>query len=205
MIYFARIGEDGPIKIGTTINLPQRIKDHRCHYGTTVDILGICEGGPEREVEIHAMFAIDRISNPGRRRLELFIESPAIATFIKENCRPPDILDLLHERFESYYHPNELAATKLPKSILSRAKENARKRGVSIYHYLASLLQDPVSEDSDGDCDFVRLHVPLKTKVAIATREAQKLKYELPPPEVVPQASLTRPPADGPKEGRKKK
>jgi hypothetical protein len=55
MVYFARIGEDGPIKIGKSVHLPARMKQHGDYYGAPLIVLGVVDGGIdiEREISVH--------------------------------------------------------------------------------------------------------------------------------------------------------
>lgn len=98
MIYFARVGKDGPIKIGKTVYLPRRMDQHGDCYGGPLEVLGAIDGGVEKEREIHERFAHLRIRTrrPGGPP-ELFEASVEILGYVEKHCRKPDLLDQLHE------------------------------------------------------------------------------------------------------------
>lgn len=80
MVYFARHGTDGPIKIGHTTNVPSRLESLQTGCHEELQLLGTVPGGQKRERQIHQQFAAARI------RGEWFRATSALLTFIKNNC-----------------------------------------------------------------------------------------------------------------------
>lgn len=86
LIYFVRFADDGPIKIGQTINLEKRLGCYRSQHGKHAQVLGVMDGGRIAEKRILERFDHLRISksvvnewrHPGSDLLE----------FIKTYCRP---------------------------------------------------------------------------------------------------------------------
>ena len=71
MVYFARIGEDGPIKIGHSNRVDDRLKQLHSIYGRRMELLGTIPGGQAEERAMHERFAEHRIEGteqfrPGR-------------------------------------------------------------------------------------------------------------------------------------------
>lgn len=56
MIYFIRSAGGGPIKIGTTVRLSVRLKQLSEEFGTDLRLLGVMDGGYEKEQTIHKRF-----------------------------------------------------------------------------------------------------------------------------------------------------
>jgi hypothetical protein len=56
VIYFAQIGETGPIKIGTTIQLVRRLLQLKATKGGRLRILAIADGGRDMEIHFHKTF-----------------------------------------------------------------------------------------------------------------------------------------------------
>ncbi len=91
MVYFARVGTDGPIKIGCSAHVRSRLHSLSSHLGRQVILLRVMEGGIETESEIHKRFAhlrLDRWHNPeGRtrdgRKPELFRPEADLMEFIE--------------------------------------------------------------------------------------------------------------------------
>ena len=57
MIYFIQFGEGGPIKIGTSINVPLRLMQLQSHYTEDFTLLSTIEGGPIEEAKLHQRFS----------------------------------------------------------------------------------------------------------------------------------------------------
>lgn len=57
MIYFAQIGEGGPIKIGFSDDVPSRLAQLESHYGRPMILLGTEPGGKPQEASWHARLA----------------------------------------------------------------------------------------------------------------------------------------------------
>jgi hypothetical protein len=77
MIYFAQGADGGPIKIGTTENLPQRIRTLEGHYSRSLVVLATLDGGRDEERQIHEKFAHLRMG-----KTEQFRPEPELVEFI---------------------------------------------------------------------------------------------------------------------------
>ena len=60
-IYFIRCGTDGPIKIGWTANLKERLANLQSANPAELVLLGSRSGTQEQEKELHARFASQRL------------------------------------------------------------------------------------------------------------------------------------------------
>ena len=56
MIYFIK-SPDGPIKIGTTIRLSERLKELVAEHGEGLEVLAVVDGSFDDERELHGRFA----------------------------------------------------------------------------------------------------------------------------------------------------
>lgn len=83
MIYFARIGAAGPIKIGKTIDLGARLEAHARDYGMALTVLAVIDGGVDLEYQVHRRFAhLSLNSDRMRGRVELFAAGADLLEFI---------------------------------------------------------------------------------------------------------------------------
>lgn len=78
MIYFVRAGDNGPIKIGTTIDVGMRLKTFQTII-YNITLLGVIEGGRSEEKSLHEQFSTIRLSG------EWFQDTPELLEFINEN------------------------------------------------------------------------------------------------------------------------
>lgn len=60
-VYFARAGEDGPVKIGHAKDVRSRLSSMQTGCPIPLTLLGVLPGGREREAEFHARFAALRV------------------------------------------------------------------------------------------------------------------------------------------------
>lgn len=86
MIYFAQPVDGGPVKIGTTENLPQRLAGLESTYGKPMALLGTMPGGRDEERAIH-----DRFSHLRLGRTEQFRPEPELMQFIGKPLLTSDI------------------------------------------------------------------------------------------------------------------
>lgn len=82
MIYFAQSVVGGPIKVGTTYDLGQRVKSLGRAFSGPFRVLAVMDGGYIEEKAIHGRFVNLRIAGNGR---ELFEPGPSLLQFIAEN------------------------------------------------------------------------------------------------------------------------
>jgi hypothetical protein len=78
LVYFARLGDDGPIKIGTTGNLASRVKQLAANYECSLEVLGVMPGGRRTERMVHERFRGLRLG-----RSEQFQPGEPLLDFIK--------------------------------------------------------------------------------------------------------------------------
>ncbi|OWY59080.1 hypothetical protein B7486_76485, partial [cyanobacterium TDX16] len=85
MIYFARIGDDGPIKIGSTTRMSNRLSALRRDHGENMQIIGVLPGRYRADINVHIRFAHLAIRNEtlkGKRCREWFSAGPDLLDFI---------------------------------------------------------------------------------------------------------------------------
>jgi len=93
VVYFAQIGDSGPIKIGCTSDLASRLSWHRGNFGVAVTLLLTIAGDRRTEREIQSRFAHLRIRRrPRGGRLEQFRPGPDLLEFIakRQTHRRPE-------------------------------------------------------------------------------------------------------------------
>lgn len=87
MIYFLRREEDASIKIGSTVNLASRLKQHRKeHADTTLTLLGITDGGVADEKALHRRFA--RLKTGSTPICEWFFPDSELLDYVASVVRP---------------------------------------------------------------------------------------------------------------------
>lgn len=57
LVYFVQNGESGPIKIGYTRNIKNRMGSLRTEHGRACTLLATCPGGKSKEYSYHFQFA----------------------------------------------------------------------------------------------------------------------------------------------------
>lgn len=80
-VYFIQVATDGPIKIGTTSCVGQRVRDLQIGCPFQLRILGTMQGGDRNlERELHSTFAKLRLKG------EWFTPDSTLLTWIREHC-----------------------------------------------------------------------------------------------------------------------
>lgn len=97
MIYFCQSLEGGPIKIGCSDNVEQRIRSLEVTYGRHLTLLATMPGDVERETEIQDQFAHLRIGHteqfrPGADLLK-FIGQPVPESVIPESVQAMEFVN----------------------------------------------------------------------------------------------------------------
>jgi hypothetical protein len=99
-VYFLLDETKNRIRIGKCDNLLRRVLDHQKDNGHRLKVLGVTEGGYEREQEIQAMFEPLRLpceSSRGRPVLgasdDWFLDTPELREWIAANTKPWDRSD----------------------------------------------------------------------------------------------------------------
>ena len=81
LVYFIGIEPDGPVKIGTALNVQERLCTLQTAVPMPLAILATCEGGRSREREYHRLFAHARMRGEWFERVpDLLAEISAIGT-----------------------------------------------------------------------------------------------------------------------------
>lgn len=86
MIYFAYNADTKLVKIGVTINLPQRMTQLTSDY-PRIELLGVMSGSFTEKTNLHDRFAQNRI-----RRTDWFRDGDSLREYIARNCTQPDYL-----------------------------------------------------------------------------------------------------------------
>lgn len=88
MIYFARVGEDGPIKIGFSDNVFARLSWLGSYFGERLRLLLVVPGDRHIERVMHERFAHLRLGSsrprPKGRKPELFRAGDDLEHFIRD-------------------------------------------------------------------------------------------------------------------------
>ena len=87
MIYFMQATDGGPIKIGHSTRVRERLWTLKSEHGKGLRVLGVRDGALPEEQDLHARFASIRLDG------ELFAPTPELLAFIAEECRPWDGTD----------------------------------------------------------------------------------------------------------------
>jgi len=82
MIYFVQMPDAGPIKIGHTTNVRNRLSQLQVSMPQSLTLLGIRDGGVETEKKLHRRLESERLSG------EWFKPSPLVLATIQEDCHP---------------------------------------------------------------------------------------------------------------------
>jgi hypothetical protein len=130
MIYFVGSPE-GPIKIGTTIRLSERIKSLVNDYGEWLQILGVVDGSYSREKELHAQFSHLRIGG------EWFRTGDDLMAFISSETRPWD-----HED-----ESPRMAVVKFDRTLAQKSKLIASRMGIDMSQYIIDIAKDGIERD----------------------------------------------------------
>lgn len=77
LVYFVQGVEGGTIKIGTSVNVPSRVKQLESHYKQPLTVLATMPGGRAEERALHARFAHLRFG-----KSEQFRPEPDLLAFI---------------------------------------------------------------------------------------------------------------------------
>ncbi len=130
MIYFARIGEDGPIKIGKADDVKERLFGLKFEFKQPVFLLGVINGGLEAERDMHQRFCNLRLESEDSS--ELFSPGPDLMRFI-DQC--------------ATVYTHTLRKVRLNRAVAMQARCVAKIRGVSLAEYLSELVRPMVAKD----------------------------------------------------------
>lgn len=83
VVYFIRAGENGPIKIGITTDVPSRLSSLQTSHAETLVVMTTTPGGTALEYELHKRFAHHRL------RGEWFAPGDDLLAFIEERRAAP--------------------------------------------------------------------------------------------------------------------
>jgi hypothetical protein len=140
MIYFLQEPDGGPIKIGTTIRLSQRVKQLEKEQGVPLRVLGVMNGSYADETALHGRFVRD-----GRGR-EWFRANTELTAFIAAETRPWDGIDEV-----------PLSALGVPikmdKEVIHKARIVAAYEGKSLSELLRDIVS-PIVEQRLRECSL---------------------------------------------------
>lgn len=88
MIYFAKLSENGPIKIGYTRNLQSRMGGLKAQFRISPIVLGTADGDRNTEKELHAKFEHLRYSDSFYVGREWFQPQEELLSEIEAICEP---------------------------------------------------------------------------------------------------------------------
>lgn len=139
MIYFIRSIQGGPIKIGYTVKLQTRLREHERYYGVKFDVLLTMDGDRTTERELHERFSHLRILGRGKRGSapEFFRPGRELTEFlnIPEEAASSDLDDIIVK---------DVVRVDIDRRLARLAKVVAAKEGVSVAHLLSELLEGPI-------------------------------------------------------------
>lgn len=78
-VYFIQAGECGPVKVGFTSNLKERLDALQVGHPENLRLLGARQGGPAEEAELHRRLAAHRV------RGEWFAPAPEVLSAVEES------------------------------------------------------------------------------------------------------------------------
>lgn len=152
MIYFAQDAEGGAVKIGTTEDVPARLRQLESHYGKPLALLATRPGGRAEEAELHARFAHLRYG-----RTEQFRPAPDLMEFIG---RPllvsanPDAVEAMPDRTHDPLRHD--VTLKADSTVIGWAKLVAKARGISLAEYVSEVLRGPVGRDFAAEMERLK-------------------------------------------------
>jgi hypothetical protein len=147
VVYFIRMGSDGPIKIGTALDVRKRLAALDCGpYG--LELLGTVPGDQPLEKRIHRALVAHRL------RHEWFRPDPEILTFVSLVITDPSLLPGLIEEFQEQRsaHLAELAdAGVLGAAAVSWAiTQICRREGLNAVAEQACVVPDMIAKYRAG-------------------------------------------------------
>ena len=147
MIYFIR-SPAGPIKIGVSIRLSQRLKQLVAEHGEGLEVLAVVDGSYDEEKALHGRFAHLRTVG------EWFEPGDDLVGFIVSDGQSWDGTDEVpNGEMRPESGPGrppkgrDDMAVKVDRAIVSKARAIAQDRGITIAEYLSEKLDGPVSKD----------------------------------------------------------
>jgi T5orf172 domain len=132
LIYFIK-SPDGPIKIGTTIRLSERLKKLAAEYGEGLEVLAVTEGDRDIEQELHERFSYLR------RVGEWFEPGDDLVGFIVAEGKPWDGADEVD--------PARPVRLDLAEADHNRLENQARKLGLSKSSYARMAVLERIKID----------------------------------------------------------
>jgi hypothetical protein len=136
VIYFIQGASGGPIKIGTTIRLSQRIKQLEKKEGIALQILGVMDGSYADEAALHERFI--------RMAGEWFHPTPELLDLITTEARAWDGTDEVP--LSSLGVP-----VKIDTEVVTEAKMVAASRNIPVTEYLNKLIRSLVRKDLEQE------------------------------------------------------
>ncbi len=127
VVYFARINDDGPIKIGFSFNLRQRVYSLRAEFGQNLKIIGTIDGDRKVEKALHKRFSAVALGQ------EWFDPAPELLQYISCHADP----------FRLGRNENVLAFKRdIDGKLLGEFLEVCRERGRDGKEVMARIVRD---------------------------------------------------------------
>lgn len=123
MIYFIQPIEGGPIKIGTSIRLTQRLKELAAAHQCELRVLAVMAGGYAEEAELHRKFSHLKVVN------EWFEAGDDLLGFIVESANQWDGVDEVPPVLA-------LSPAKIGSEAIVLAKKAAALKEMTLYDFL---------------------------------------------------------------------
>lgn len=120
MIYFVRKGEDGPIKIGKTIDLDKRLPQLKAEFGLDLRVMATLDETKFKERELHERFSAFWI---GR---EWFVAAE-------------ELLGLIAQEGQAW-KPRDETTVKMDRKLASTCRWLAEDKGVTLCQYLSEMV-----------------------------------------------------------------
>lgn len=137
-VYFVQDG-DGNIKIGASRQAEKRLRFLQTAHGKKLVMLGVIDGGRQRELALHEKFESSKISG------EWFRPTDEILSFINEHVRKPNQARHIHARAKAHYYNRDsdfarkivaFLKARYPRKTVFRVAEDTGCRGEQIAKWL---------------------------------------------------------------------
>lgn len=135
MIYFVQATNGGPIKIGTTIRLSERLQALAREAGEDLKVVAVTQGSFPEESSLHRRFAHLRVVN------EWFEPGDDLLGFIVESCQPWDGTD----------ETEPTKTVRIALSVYEGVVQVAGMRKMELGAYLSEALRPVIERDRKAE------------------------------------------------------
>src|SRR6185437_11683727 len=137
MVYFVQSVKGGPIKIRFTVRLNGRLSGLKVEYKTEFRVLGVIDGGRDRETALHRMFSGIR-----SHKIDWFHPKPELLEWIKDHGQEWDGLD---------EKPTKMIP--IDESVFARLRIVAAFKGIKVGKYVSEVMGRVVEEEISQQVD----------------------------------------------------